>query len=172
MTWCIHDMTNSHKCAAPWKILNKNIAPIIVNIYPFLSLYGNGNFPFDYAFFDGVSMLGLQDRDANQKKVINVRRSNHRNTGIDCLDKRRYHAHNIAAALKVIPVERERNQGKLNRLKNLTRALIQKLVSQGPTAEHGSAGPKFWMIIILVLYCFLFTSHVDYHLYVVMSNFS
>ncbi|KAJ9680670.1 hypothetical protein PVL29_019862 [Vitis rotundifolia] len=53
MTWCIHDMINLHKCAAPGKILNKNIAPIIVNIYPFLSLYGNGNFPFDYAFFDG-----------------------------------------------------------------------------------------------------------------------
>lgn len=37
------------------QFLNKNSAPFIVNIYPFLSLYGNDNFPFDYAFFDGVS---------------------------------------------------------------------------------------------------------------------
>ncbi|XP_024960943.1 glucan endo-1,3-beta-glucosidase 8-like [Cynara cardunculus var. scolymus] len=35
--------------------LAQNNAPFTVNIYPFLSLYGNDNFPVDYAFFDGVS---------------------------------------------------------------------------------------------------------------------
>ncbi|CAL0317128.1 unnamed protein product [Lupinus luteus] len=35
------------------QFLHKNNAPFTVNIYPFLSLYGNDNFPFDYAFFDG-----------------------------------------------------------------------------------------------------------------------
>ncbi|KAL2553983.1 O-Glycosyl hydrolase family 17 protein [Forsythia ovata] len=30
-----------------------NDAPFVVNIYPFLSLYGNVYFPLDYAFFDG-----------------------------------------------------------------------------------------------------------------------
>ncbi|TVU41615.1 hypothetical protein EJB05_15147 [Eragrostis curvula] len=33
--------------------LAKNNAPFTVNIYPFLSLYLNDNFPLDYAFFDG-----------------------------------------------------------------------------------------------------------------------
>ncbi|XP_022744865.1 glucan endo-1,3-beta-glucosidase 8-like [Durio zibethinus] len=33
--------------------LSNNSAPFTVNIYPFLSLYGNDNFPFNYAFFDG-----------------------------------------------------------------------------------------------------------------------
>ncbi|KAK4432214.1 Glucan endo-1,3-beta-glucosidase 8 [Sesamum alatum] len=37
------------------KFLNQNKAPFTVNIYPFLSLYANENFPVDYAFFDGVS---------------------------------------------------------------------------------------------------------------------
>ncbi|KAK6942005.1 Glycoside hydrolase family 17 [Dillenia turbinata] len=37
------------------QFLNKNNAPFTVNIYPFLSLYGNDNFPFNYAFFDGVA---------------------------------------------------------------------------------------------------------------------
>ncbi|KAF7801493.1 glucan endo-1,3-beta-glucosidase 8 [Senna tora] len=37
------------------QFLNKNGAPFTVNIYPFLSLYGNDNFPFDYAFFDGAA---------------------------------------------------------------------------------------------------------------------
>lgn len=35
------------------KFLRSNNAPFIVNIYPFLSLYENPNFPFDFAFFDG-----------------------------------------------------------------------------------------------------------------------
>lgn len=37
------------------QFLSQNNAPFMVNIYPFLSLYGNDNFPFDYAFFDGVT---------------------------------------------------------------------------------------------------------------------
>ncbi|KAI9093674.1 hypothetical protein K1719_027123 [Acacia pycnantha] len=37
------------------QFLNKNGAPFTVNIYPFLSLYGNDDFPFNYAFFDGVT---------------------------------------------------------------------------------------------------------------------
>lgn len=34
---------------------NQNNAPFTVNIYPFLSLYANKDFPFDYAFFEGTS---------------------------------------------------------------------------------------------------------------------
>lgn len=33
--------------------LNTNGSPFVVNIYPFLSLYGNSDFPQDYAFFGG-----------------------------------------------------------------------------------------------------------------------
>lgn len=35
------------------KFLNDNGAPFTVNIYPFISLYIDPNFPVDYAFFDG-----------------------------------------------------------------------------------------------------------------------
>ncbi|KAG6392430.1 hypothetical protein SASPL_146649 [Salvia splendens] len=34
--------------------LNSNGSPFIVNIYPFLSMYGNSDFPQDYAFFEGT----------------------------------------------------------------------------------------------------------------------
>ncbi|XP_028761241.1 glucan endo-1,3-beta-glucosidase 8 [Neltuma alba] len=37
------------------RFMNQNGAPFTVNIYPFLSLYGNDDFPFNYAFFDGVT---------------------------------------------------------------------------------------------------------------------
>ncbi|VFQ84812.1 unnamed protein product [Cuscuta campestris] len=35
--------------------LNSIGSPFIVNIYPFLSLYGNSDFPQDYAFFEGTT---------------------------------------------------------------------------------------------------------------------
>ncbi|KAI4296079.1 hypothetical protein L6164_036068 [Bauhinia variegata] len=37
------------------QFLNSNGSPFIVNIYPFLSLYDNGDFPQDYAFFEGTT---------------------------------------------------------------------------------------------------------------------
>uniref|UniRef100_A0A7N0SWN8 glucan endo-1,3-beta-D-glucosidase n=1 Tax=Kalanchoe fedtschenkoi TaxID=63787 RepID=A0A7N0SWN8_KALFE len=37
------------------KFLSDNGAPFTVNIYPFISLYLDENFPVDYAFFDGFS---------------------------------------------------------------------------------------------------------------------
>ncbi|KAH9705854.1 glucan endo-1,3-beta-glucosidase 8 [Citrus sinensis] len=36
------------------KFLAKNNVPFAVNIYPFPSLYGNDDFPFNYVFFDGA----------------------------------------------------------------------------------------------------------------------
>ncbi|CAD5165311.1 unnamed protein product [Musa acuminata subsp. malaccensis] len=38
------------------KFLSDNAAPFTVNIYPFISLYGDPNFPVDYAFFEGKSV--------------------------------------------------------------------------------------------------------------------
>ncbi|KAJ8504166.1 hypothetical protein OPV22_005052 [Ensete ventricosum] len=35
------------------RFMNSNGAPFVVNIYPFLSLYQNPDFPIDFAFFDG-----------------------------------------------------------------------------------------------------------------------
>lgn len=37
------------------KFLSDNGGPFTVNIYPFISLYSDPNFPVDYAFFDGTS---------------------------------------------------------------------------------------------------------------------
>ncbi|KAG2686305.1 hypothetical protein I3760_09G000800 [Carya illinoinensis] len=51
------------------QFLSKNNAPFTVNIYPFLSLYGNDDFPVDYAFFDGVSQPVV---DSNGIQYTNV----------------------------------------------------------------------------------------------------
>ncbi|KAM6590715.1 hypothetical protein CsatA_013320 [Cannabis sativa] len=54
--------------------LNDNKSPFMVNIYPFLSLYDNPNFPRDFAFFDGGSK---SINDKNNLNYDNVFDANH-----------------------------------------------------------------------------------------------
>ncbi|KAF7817198.1 glucan endo-1,3-beta-glucosidase 5 [Senna tora] len=55
------------------KFLSDNGAPFAVNIYPFISLYKDANFPVDYAFFNGYQS-GIND---NGKVYDNVFDANH-----------------------------------------------------------------------------------------------
>ncbi|KAG7027111.1 Glucan endo-1,3-beta-glucosidase 8 [Cucurbita argyrosperma subsp. argyrosperma] len=50
------------------RFLDRHDAPFMVNIYPFLSLYQNPNFPIDYAFFGGSG----QSNNDNGKSYTNV----------------------------------------------------------------------------------------------------
>jgi len=53
------------------QFFNQNNAPFTVNIYPFLSLYGNDDFPFDYAFFDGGA-TPIQDNGIQYTNVFDA----------------------------------------------------------------------------------------------------
>ncbi|CAL0319886.1 unnamed protein product [Lupinus luteus] len=55
------------------QFLYLNNAPFTVNIYPFLSLYGNDHFLFDYAFFDG-SNRPTRDGDALYTNMFDANR--------------------------------------------------------------------------------------------------
>ncbi|XP_010261306.1 PREDICTED: glucan endo-1,3-beta-glucosidase 8-like [Nelumbo nucifera] len=55
------------------KFLNANNAPFVVNIYPFLSLYQNDDFPMEFAFFDSDSSPIVD----NGIKYTNVLDANH-----------------------------------------------------------------------------------------------
>ena len=55
------------------RFLNDNKAPFTVNIYPFLSLYQNSNFPREFAFFDGSKTIN----DKNNTRYDNVFDANH-----------------------------------------------------------------------------------------------
>ncbi|GMI79239.1 ZERZAUST [Hibiscus trionum] len=63
------------------EFLARNRAPFTINIYPFLSLYGNDNFPFDYAFFNGGNPVvdnGIQYTnvfDANFDTLVSALRA-------------------------------------------------------------------------------------------------
>ncbi|KAM0835307.1 hypothetical protein ACQ4PT_063015 [Festuca glaucescens] len=52
------------------KFLAKSKAPFAVNIYPFLSLYLNDNFPLDFAFFDGASATPVHDNGVAYTNVF------------------------------------------------------------------------------------------------------
>uniref|UniRef100_A0A803MQ53 glucan endo-1,3-beta-D-glucosidase n=2 Tax=Chenopodium quinoa TaxID=63459 RepID=A0A803MQ53_CHEQI len=53
------------------QFLHENSAPFTVNIYPFLSLYGNKNFPIDYAFFEG-SNVPIRDQGLKYTNVFDA----------------------------------------------------------------------------------------------------
>ncbi|XP_049937183.1 glucan endo-1,3-beta-glucosidase 5-like [Nymphaea colorata] len=55
------------------KFLSDNGSPFTVNIYPFISLYSDPNFPVDFAFFDGTA----QPLDDNGRTYSNVFDANH-----------------------------------------------------------------------------------------------
>ncbi|CAK7337806.1 unnamed protein product [Dovyalis caffra] len=53
------------------KFLQQNKAPFVVNIYPFLSLYQNADFPFEYAFFDGSGKT-ISDKNVSYTNVFDA----------------------------------------------------------------------------------------------------
>ncbi|XP_020102729.1 glucan endo-1,3-beta-glucosidase 6-like isoform X2 [Ananas comosus] len=65
------------------KFLNDNAAPFTVNIYPFISLYDDPNFPLDYAFFQGAASPVIDGSitynnvfDANHDTLVAALRKN------------------------------------------------------------------------------------------------
>ncbi|CAJ1937959.1 unnamed protein product [Sphenostylis stenocarpa] len=51
--------------------LDENKAPFLVNIYPFLSLYQNDDFPKEYAFFDG-NAKGTDDKNVHYSNMFDA----------------------------------------------------------------------------------------------------
>ncbi|KAJ8769692.1 hypothetical protein K2173_005295 [Erythroxylum novogranatense] len=53
------------------KFLYQNKSPFVVNIYPFISLYQNPDFPVDFAFFDG-GHKSVQDNNVSYSNVFDA----------------------------------------------------------------------------------------------------
>ncbi|KAI3669332.1 hypothetical protein L6452_40564 [Arctium lappa] len=53
------------------RFLDQNKAPFMVNIYPFLSLYENENFPVEFAFFEGGGK-GVQDGNIQYTNMLDA----------------------------------------------------------------------------------------------------
>lgn len=105
------------------KFLSDNGAAFTVNIYPFISLYLNPNFPVDYAFFNGYST----PIDDNGKIYENVFDANH-DTLVWALQKNGYGNLSIIVGEIGWPTDGDRNanlqyaqrfnQGFMTRIKN------------------------------------------------------
>nr|XP_043618375.1 glucan endo-1,3-beta-glucosidase 8-like [Erigeron canadensis] len=53
------------------RFLDQNNCPFMVNIYPFLSLYENDDFPMEFAFFDGGGQ-GVQDGNIRYTNMLDA----------------------------------------------------------------------------------------------------
>ncbi|KAI3776613.1 hypothetical protein L1987_46399 [Smallanthus sonchifolius] len=53
------------------RFLDQNNCPFMVNIYPFLSLYENEDFPIEFAFFDGGGK-GVQDQNIQYTNMLDA----------------------------------------------------------------------------------------------------
>ncbi|KAG6409726.1 hypothetical protein SASPL_127768 [Salvia splendens] len=84
--------------------LSRNEAPFTVNIYPFISLYNDPNFPVDYAFFDGYSSP-IED---NGKTYTNVFDANY-DTLVWALQKNGYGNMTIIVGEIGWPTDGDRN---------------------------------------------------------------
>ncbi|KAG1364167.1 glucan endo-1,3-beta-glucosidase 6 [Cocos nucifera] len=54
------------------QFLSDNAAPFTVNIYPFISLYNDPNFPIDYAFFNGTPASPVVDGSITYTNVFDA----------------------------------------------------------------------------------------------------
>lgn len=86
------------------QFLSNNGAPFTVNIYPFISLYNDPNFPIDYAFFNGYSSP-IND---NGKIYTNVFDANH-DTLVRALQKNGYGNMSIIIGEIGWPTDGDRN---------------------------------------------------------------
>ncbi|XAR53296.1 Glucan endo-1,3-beta-D-glucosidase [Bertholletia excelsa] len=112
--------------------LHSNDAPFTVNIYPFLSLYGNSYFPFDYAFFDGNNKP-LPDGNLVYTNVFDA----NFDTLVSALRKAGYPDMKIIVGEVGWPTDGDKNAN-VNNAQRFNQGLIQHALSgEGTPARKG-----------------------------------
>ncbi|GAV82066.1 Glyco_hydro_17 domain-containing protein/X8 domain-containing protein [Cephalotus follicularis] len=109
------------------QFLHLNDAPFTVNIYPFLSLYGNNYFPMDFAFFDGTSKP-LRDGDMIYTNVFDA----NLDTLVWALDKAGYPDMQIIVGEVGWPTDGDKNAN-IKNAKRFNQGMLQHALS-----GHGS----------------------------------
>ncbi|KAK2978225.1 hypothetical protein RJ640_024258 [Escallonia rubra] len=122
--------------------LFQNDAPFTVNIYPFLSLYGNIYFPLDFAFFDG-SNKPVKDGDHIYTNVFDA----NFDTLVWSLNKSGYPDMKIVVGEVGWPTDGDKNANVQN-AKRFNQGLIQHALSgNGTPARRGSIDVYLFSLI-------------------------
>ncbi|KAJ1441018.1 X8 domain [Sesbania bispinosa] len=112
------------------QFLYSNNAPFTVNIYPFLSLYGNDHFPFDFAFFDGNNKP-LRDGNALYTNVFDA----NLDTLLWALDKAGYPDMQVIIGEIGWPTDGDKNANARN-AKRFNLGLIKHTLSSNGTPKR------------------------------------
>ncbi|WCJ29738.1 Glucan endo-1 3-beta-glucosidase [Euphorbia peplus] len=115
------------------QFLHLNDAPFTVNIYPFLSLYGDKNFPLDFAFFDGTNKP-VKDNDLVYTNVFDA----NFDTLVWALNRAGYPDVDIVVGEVGWPTDGDNNANVRN-AKRFNQGLIQHALSgKGTPARKGA----------------------------------
>lgn len=109
------------------QFLDENEAPFTVNIYPFLSLYGNNYFPMDYAFFDGTNKP-IKDGDRVYSNVFDA----NLDTLISALEKAGYPEMDLIVGEVGWPTDGDKNAN-IQNAKRFNQGLIQHVLRDNGT---------------------------------------
>ncbi|KAK3028063.1 hypothetical protein RJ639_039354 [Escallonia herrerae] len=122
--------------------LRSNDAPFTINIYPFLSLYGNNDFPVDYAFFDG-SNKPIRDGDHTYTNVFDA----NFDTLVWSLTKAGYPDMKIIVGESGWPTDGDKNANTQN-AKRFNQGMVRKALSgRGTPARNGLIDVYLFSII-------------------------
>lgn len=108
-------------------------APFTVNIYPFLSLYGNDNFPFEFAFFDGNTTITkpLRDGDSLYTNVFDA----NLDTLLWALDKGGYPDMKVLVGEVGWPTDGDKNAN-IQNAKRFNQGLLKHVLSGNGTPKR------------------------------------
>ncbi|KAG7037546.1 Glucan endo-1,3-beta-glucosidase 5 [Cucurbita argyrosperma subsp. argyrosperma] len=124
------------------KFLSDSESPFTVNIYPFISLYADPNFPIDYAFFDGFS----QALDDNGRVYDNVFTANY-DTLVSSLQKNGFPNMSIIVGEIGWPTDGDRNAN-LQFAKRFSQGFLSRFVSgQGTPMRPGPIDAYLFSLI-------------------------
>ena len=122
--------------------LHSNDAPFTVNIYPFLSLYGNAYFPMDFAFFDG-SNKPVKDGNSVYTNVFDA----NFDTLVWALDRAGYLDMKIIIGEVGWPTDGDKNANVKN-AKRFNQGLIRHVLSRkGTPARKGKIEAYLFSLI-------------------------
>ncbi|XP_065849233.1 glucan endo-1,3-beta-glucosidase 8 isoform X2 [Euphorbia lathyris] len=126
------------------EFLHLNDAPFTVNIYPFLSLYGDKNFPLEFAFFDDGKKKPVKDNDLVYTNVFDA----NFDTLVWALNRAGYPEMNIIVGEVGWPTDGDENAN-VEYAKRFNQGLIEHALSGKGTPARRRSGIEIYLFSLI-----------------------
>ncbi|KAL5972280.1 hypothetical protein ACLOJK_041533 [Asimina triloba] len=125
------------------KFLVDNACPLTINIYPFLSLYDDPDFPVDYAFFGGGSSKPVVDGSISYTNVFDA----NYDTLIWALEKNGFGSASVIIGEIGWPTDGDRNAN-IDNARRFNQGLMDRIV-RGQGTPKRAAPPEIYIFGII-----------------------